>query len=134
MKNYLKHKLRSKNPVIVILWVLLFGLLIVAFVAVFGWIFQYLWNWLMPSIFGLATISYWQAIGLLILSKIIFGGLGSEKDSKTCNDEKKGKQNTTTKDFSKWALYDAFWKEEGEAAFETYKKKTQASEHNDITE
>jgi len=32
-----------------------------------------LWNWLMPVIFGLTTITIWQALGLLILSKILFG-------------------------------------------------------------
>lgn len=34
---------------------------------------QYLWNMLMPAIFGLITISYWQAFGLFVLSRILFG-------------------------------------------------------------
>ena len=41
-----------------------------------------LWNWLMPVIFGLTAISFWQALGLLILSKILFGwswGKGHKK-------------------------------------------------------
>jgi hypothetical protein len=33
-----------------------------------------LWNWLMPSIFGLRPLSFWQAVGLLGLSWILFGG------------------------------------------------------------
>lgn len=33
-----------------------------------------LWNVLMPSIFAVRAISFWQALGLLILSKILFGG------------------------------------------------------------
>jgi hypothetical protein len=33
-----------------------------------------LWNWLMPAVFGLHTINYGQALGLLVLSKILFGG------------------------------------------------------------
>jgi hypothetical protein len=33
-----------------------------------------LWNFLMPGIFGLRSIDFWQALGLLILSKILFGG------------------------------------------------------------
>jgi hypothetical protein len=41
---------------------------------VFGFITRELWNWLMPSIFGLHTITFWQAIGLFLLSKLIFGG------------------------------------------------------------
>lgn len=31
-----------------------------------------LWNWLMPDLFGLATINIWQAIGINILSGILF--------------------------------------------------------------
>ena len=33
-----------------------------------------LWNVLMPSIFAVRAIGFWQALGLLILSKILFGG------------------------------------------------------------
>ena len=33
-----------------------------------------LWNWLMPALFGWKVITFWQAAGLLILSKILFGG------------------------------------------------------------
>jgi hypothetical protein len=41
---------------------------------VFGWVTMRLWNWLMPDIFGLTTITYAQALGLLVLGKILFGG------------------------------------------------------------
>jgi hypothetical protein len=36
---------------------------------------MYLWNWLMPEIFHLPVITYWQAIGLFILSRFLFGGM-----------------------------------------------------------
>jgi hypothetical protein len=39
-----------------------------------GFIIMHLWNWLMPPVFGLRLIGYWQALGLLVLSKILFGG------------------------------------------------------------
>ena len=45
-----------------------------AAVAVFGFVVEGLWNGLMPSIFGWHTITFWQAVGLLLLSKILFGG------------------------------------------------------------
>ncbi len=45
---------------------------IFAFTAI-SWIVMLLWNWLMPEIFNLTTITIFQASGLLILSKIIFG-------------------------------------------------------------
>lgn len=38
-----------------------------------------LWNWLIPVIFGLAVINFWQALGLLLLARILFGGFGPGK-------------------------------------------------------
>jgi len=46
---------------------------IVAF-AVFGFLVMALWNWLMPAVFGWHTITFWQALGLVVLSKLLFGG------------------------------------------------------------
>jgi hypothetical protein len=43
-------------------------------VAVFGALVMQLWNWLMPALFGLHAIGFWQALGLLILSRMFFGG------------------------------------------------------------
>ncbi|MDR1400673.1 MAG: hypothetical protein LBJ41_12205 [Treponema sp.] len=34
-----------------------------------------LWNALMPDIFGLPPLNYWQAAGMLVLVRILFGGL-----------------------------------------------------------
>jgi len=48
--------------------------LVILFGALFGWIVMALWNWLMPALFGLKTITYWQGFGRLLLSKILFGG------------------------------------------------------------
>ena len=42
--------------------------------AIFGFVVMSLWNWLMPTLFGGHTIGYWQAWGIIILSKILFGG------------------------------------------------------------
>jgi len=44
------------------------------FIALFGLIVMSLWNWLMPALFGWKVVTFWQAIGLVILSKILFGG------------------------------------------------------------
>jgi len=49
----------------------------VLFVALFGFVVMALWNWLMPALFGLKVIGYWQALGLVILCRILFGGRGS---------------------------------------------------------
>jgi len=49
---------------------------IVLFVFLFGELVMHLWNWLLPGLFGWHTISFWQALGLLLLSRILFGGIG----------------------------------------------------------
>ncbi len=53
-----------------------FALLAVLGLAALGWVVMALWNWLAPILFvGGREISYLQALGLLVLSKILFGGL-----------------------------------------------------------
>lgn len=37
---------------------------------------MYLWNWLAPTVFKLPTIKFKHALGLLVLSKLLFGGFG----------------------------------------------------------
>jgi hypothetical protein len=49
-------------------------LLATVFLAVFSFVVMRLWNWLTPALFGWHLITYWQAVGVLILSKILFGG------------------------------------------------------------
>jgi hypothetical protein len=39
-----------------------------------GFVVMSLWNALMPQLFGLRAITFWQALGLLLLAKILFGG------------------------------------------------------------
>ena len=41
-----------------------------------GQLVMRLWNWLLPPLFGVPEVSFWQAVGLLALSRILFGGLG----------------------------------------------------------
>jgi hypothetical protein len=54
--------------------------IVLLFVLAFGVIVQLLWNWLMPGIFGLRTITFPQAIGLLLLSRLLFGRVGQRRD------------------------------------------------------
>ena len=51
----------------------IFFLVIIGVIA-FGTIVMLLWNALMPDIFHLPSISFWQALGLLLLAKILFSG------------------------------------------------------------
>lgn len=49
---------------------------LVLFIALGGQLVMLLWNWLLPPLFGVREITFWQALGLLVLSRILFGGLG----------------------------------------------------------
>jgi hypothetical protein len=51
-----------------------FLVLAIAFVAVLSFVVMSLWNMLIPSLFGGPTVRYLQAVGLLVLSRILFGG------------------------------------------------------------
>jgi hypothetical protein len=50
------------------------ALFVVVLAAVLGYLVQQLWNVLVPPIIGWHSITFWQALGLLVLSKILFGG------------------------------------------------------------
>ncbi len=52
----------------------IFGMLL--FIALGGFIVQQLWNWLLPTLFGWRQIAFWQALGILLLCRILFGSLG----------------------------------------------------------
>lgn len=48
----------------------------VVFIFVGGLVVQWLWNWLLPDIFALRRVTFWEALGLLALCRILFGGFG----------------------------------------------------------
>ena len=50
------------------------GIVLVAFIG--GELVRQLWNWLLPTLFGAPRITFWQALGLLALCRILFGGFG----------------------------------------------------------
>ncbi|HZR57923.1 MAG TPA: hypothetical protein VFA74_13700 [Terriglobales bacterium] len=50
------------------------ALFVTVAIAGFGQAILHLWNWLMPNLFRLPAITFWQAVGLMALSWILFGG------------------------------------------------------------
>ena len=48
----------------------------IAAVALFGWVVMSLWNWLIPGLTGWHTLGFPQALGLLVLCRILFGRFG----------------------------------------------------------
>jgi hypothetical protein len=57
-------------------------LAIVLFALVGGEIVMHLWNWLLPPLFGWRLLTFWQALGLLVLCRILFGGFGGHRSSR----------------------------------------------------
>ena len=102
----------------------------VLFALVFGLLVMWLWNWLMPVIFGsgVAEIEYWQAFGLVILSKLLFGGFGHRSHDRWRKDRRhyhdtNGSCYPPSSDrmhIRKWRHYRDFWRDEGKAAYDDY--------------
>ena len=117
VKNNVEHYVKKGFK---IFFFIILGLAIAFLV---GYVVMRLWNWLMPEIFGLSEVSYWQAVGILVFAKIIFGfggGDGPGKGKKSKKPHFKKACSHLRKDFSDWKHYDEFWKEEGEKAYEDY--------------
>jgi hypothetical protein len=58
-------------------WLFIVPLAILAmllFAAAGGEIAMHLWNWLLPPLFGWRLITFWQAVGLMVLCRFLFGG------------------------------------------------------------
>ena len=60
-----------------LIWIAPLAILgIILFVFIGGEIVMHLWNWLLPPLFGFREVGFWQALGILILCRILFGGFG----------------------------------------------------------
>lgn len=71
----------EKNMAMKVLKIIGMVILGVGVCILLGFVVMWLWNWLMPAIFGLSVITYWQAVGIFILGKLIFGGIGGSGNS-----------------------------------------------------
>lgn len=113
----------------------------IVFALVFGLLVKVLWNWLMPMLFSLPQITYWQAFGIVILGKLLFGGFGphhrnhSDHFSRRFSDKRErhfgglSEEDWTIEGGPKnWRYYKQYWKDEGKAAFEDYVRKAEDKE------
>jgi len=153
-----EHNGKSALRICRIIGVTIAGVALAVLMAfLFGFLVKILWNSLMPAIFGLPAITYWQAFGLIILAKLLFGSFGHHHDHKKHSDHIHHKVEDkwhrwlgvngcsgTDKDLLKpkvshknWKYYEKFWREEGKDAFESYidrieaEKSTEKGERDD---
>ena len=126
----MNHEIRGKGPakVIKIVGLVLLGIIgAIVLAAVFGILVKLLWNALMPAIFGLPAIGYWQAIGMVVLGHILFGaGHGSHRYERS----RKKKKPVLAEEVEKYSLsremeqdYAEFWREEGRDAFKSWMRR-----------
>ena len=67
-------KMTKLTRILLIVPLVILGMAI--FTIIGGGVVMLLWNWLAPALFGLRELGFWQAIGLLALCRILFGGFG----------------------------------------------------------
>lgn len=58
-------------------------LILIVFIMIKGWFIACLWNWLMPTIFGLTTITSWQGVGIFVLCNMLFKSTGYNSSKKS---------------------------------------------------
>ncbi|MFC1476722.1 hypothetical protein ACFL5S_02035 [Fibrobacterota bacterium] len=96
------------------------------FAFLFGWLVQYLWNNTLVPIFSIAAITYWQAVGLLILARLLVGGLGHKHEGPPQYIRQKFHNKIHGKPFEHGLAgdmrdhYHRFWEEKGEQALKEY--------------
>ena len=58
---------------------LIIPILVIGGILLLGWIVMQLWNMILPTAIHAGELTYWQAVGLLLLSRILFGGFGGRR-------------------------------------------------------
>ncbi len=108
------------------------------FALVFGLLVMWLWNWLMPALFGLGEITYWQAFGILLLAKIFFGGFGhhNKEPSDHFRDRFHPKWDhlKSRKEVGDWKQFKQFWEDEGRAKYQEYIRTKQEEKEDKSSE
>jgi len=100
------------------------------FALVFGWLVMLLWNWLMPAIFHLGVITYWQAFGIVVLGKLLFGGIAGRghggRGPRSWRGGPWDGPHGRGRSRDEWRWYREFWEGEGREAFERFAQKKSA--------
>ena len=139
-EDWRMHRLHRAPRALRILGMVVAGVVFAAaFALIFGWLVMILWNWIMPPIFHLGEIGYWQGFGILLLAKIVFGAFGSRGPGHGRGHggpwgdipfgRHFGRRGDWHDDREWWRYAHDFWKEEGRDAFEKFvdRKRSEAA-------
>ena len=128
----MNHEIGGRGPVkaLKVVGLVLLGIIGLTLLAiVFGIFVKWLWNALMPEIFDLPEISYWQAVGLAVLAHILFGAHGGPhryERSRRRNikkDAPAGETETSPFHREMEQDYAEFWREEGRESFKSWMRR-----------
>ena len=135
MERVYKHRTHPVLKGLKIVGFVILGVLAAAgFAFLFGYFVMLLWNWLMPTIFGLTTITFWQAVGLTLLARLVFGGFKHGHDHHRRHPSRKDFFNHRKHDYKRehkcrdWRHFDDFWWDEGERAYNDYMERKKEQE------
>jgi hypothetical protein len=131
METIYQERRRHRGPIV--LKYIGFGIMGAIGITVFSFLFGYfvmlLWNWLMPMLFKLPLITFWQAVGIIILARLLFGSWKHSAHPKTPHEHySRARCGSNRKDWNKWKFYGQYWKEEGENQFNEYVKNKEGGE------
>ncbi len=134
--RFMNHEISGRGPlkVLKIAGLVLLGIIGLTLLAiVFGIFVKFLWNALMPEIFGLPEIGYWQAVGLAVLAHILFGAHGGPHRYERSGRRKKKTDapagETAYSPFHREMEQDyaEFWREEGRENFKSWMRRGNGS-------
>jgi hypothetical protein len=77
----------------------------------FGYVVMLLWNAVMPTVIAAHSITYWQSVGLLVLARILVGGIGRHGGEHGHGHRPRREA---------WREYDEWWRQAGKQSFETF--------------
>ena len=116
------------------------------FALVFGYVVKWVWNMFMPAVFGLSQITFWQAFGIVILAKLLFGGFSPHRYDRGYRYDRlhhhwrfpwnrfRDHRQDLKSNYRNWKYYHGFWHDEGQAAFEAYVDRQKREEQAKKTE
>ena len=137
-----KRKLFSKGIISQLVHMGFAGL----FALVFGYVVKWVWNMLMPALFGFNEITFWQAFGIVILAKLLFGGFSPHRHDRGYRYDRlphdwrfpwnrfRDHRQDLKSNYRNWKYYHGFWHDEGQAAFEAYVDRKKREEQAKKTE
>lgn len=96
---------------------------VIVFGSLFGLLVQWLWNATLVPLAGAGEISFWQAIGVLVLAKLFFGFGSTSSPKKPKYKKKRTEQND--EDLLKQEAFRQYWDREGRDAYEQFKASQQ---------